>query len=637
MSILRIIPALIFGLLFAGGGLFIFSETALPTWNSWYAMHSWEPDNAQLLEVSGNESQTLARYRYHFNGNWYQGDRVYVAEFNDNIGSYHADLLDRLRNQFHENGIIQIWVNPVDPQQSVIDRNMRWGLFALMSGFCSIFILIGLFVGYAVIRSGKNQSSVKRPSLLALREEWKHKSHDPEFNHSFLEFYQSRIAELNQQAQDKNSNINWQARKGWGSSTIASQARKGALVSWGFAIVWNAISTPVLFVLPRELEKGNYAALFILLFPAIGLFLIYKALQSVLEYRRFGKVPLVMDPYPGAIGGHMGGKIQVSQLHHSLTSEPSAEITVRLECLYSYISGSGKNRSRKENIKWAEEGHPLIQGSARGTELSFRFDLPDNLPEADVEQTGSYHFWRLNVNANIEGVDLNRQYNVPVFKTGESSRFVRHDISAQALKTRQQESEAAKISIAGGNFDLPGLSRAMRLDRQGNEINLSFPMFRNKMLTIFAAIFAGAFGFGSYSMINMALEGGGFGIFIALFCIPFLLVAIVATIAMIYLAFNSLSVKIRPEGVAVSRRLLFFPVFSRLLSVSDIRRLSIKASGSTGQGVDKISHFKLLAHDNTGKTVTIAEDLDGEDVASHFRDYLSRQLNLDTARAPVPG
>jgi hypothetical protein len=637
MSILRIIPALIFGLLFAGGGLFIFSETGLPTWKSWYAMQSWEPDNAQLLEVSGDENQTLARYRYHFNGNWYQGDRVYVAEFNDNIGSYHADLRDRLRNQFHKNGIIQIWVNPADPQQSVIDRNMRWGLFALMSGFCSIFILIGLFVGYATIRSRKNQSSFKRPSLLALREEWKHKSHDPEFNHNFLEFYQSRIAELNQQARDKSSNIDWQARKDWSSSTIASQARKGALVIWGFAIVWNAICVPFLFVLPGELEKGKYAALFILLFPVVGLFLIYKALQSALEYRRFGKVPLLMDPYPGAIGGHMGGKIQVSQLKYQLVSAPSTEISVRLECVYTYISGSGRSRSRREDIKWAEQGTPRVQASMRGVEISFRFSLPDNLPEADVEQTGSYHFWRLSLNANIEGVDLNRQYNVPIFKTGESSRFVRHDISAQALETRKQKSEATKISIAGGNFDLPGLSRAMSLDEQGNEINMSFPMFRNKMLTIFAAIFASAFGFGSYSMISMALEGGGFGIFIALFCIPFLLVAIVAAIAMIYFAFNSLSVTIRPGEVAVSRRLLFFPVFSRLLSVSDISRLSIKSSGSTGQGVDKISHFKLLAHDNSGKTVTIAEDLDGEDVASHFRDYLSRRLNLDTARAPTPG
>jgi len=636
MSILRIIPALIFGLLFAGGGLLIFSETALPTWKSWYAMQNWEPENAQILEVSGDESQTLARYRYRFNGNWYQGDRVYVAEFNDNIGSYHDDLLNQLRHRFHENGIIQIWVNPVDPQQSVIDRNMRWGLFALMSGFCSIFILIGLSVGYASIRYGKNQSGVKRPSLLALREEWKHKSHDPAFNHSFVEFYKSRIAELNQQAQDKINNINWQARKGWSSATIGSQAGKGALVSWGFAIVWNAISTPVLFVLPRELEMGNYAALFILLFPVVGVFLIYKALQSVLEYRRFGKVPLVMDPYPGAIGGHMGGKIQVSRLQHQLVSDPSTEISVRLECVYTYMSGSGRSRSRREDIKWAEQGTPRVQVSMQGVEIRFRFSVPDNLPEADVEQTGSYHFWRLSVNANIEGIDLNRQYNVPVFKTGESSRFVRHDISAQAFKTRQQESEVAKTSIAGGNFDLPGLSRAMHLDQQGNEINLSFPMFRNKMLTIFAAIFAGTFGFGSYSMISMAFASGGFGIFIGLFCIPFLLVAIVATIAMIYLAFNSLSVTIRPEGVAVSRRLLFFPVFSRLLSASDIRRLSIKSSGSTGQGVDKISHFKLLAHDNNGKTVTIAEDLDGEDVASHFRDYLSRRLNLDTARTPVP-
>jgi hypothetical protein len=79
----------------------------------------------------------------------------------------------------------------------------------------------------------------------------------------------------------------------------------------------------------------------------------------------------------------------------------------------------------------------------------------------------------------------------------------------------------------------------------------------------------------------------------------------------------------------VTRRLLFFPVFSRLLNTRDITRLSIKRSGSTGQGVDKILHFKLMAHDNSGKTVTIAEDLDGEDVAAHFRDYIAHRLNLE--------
>jgi hypothetical protein len=74
------------------------------------------------------------------------------------------------------------------------------------------------------------------------------------------------------------------------------------------------------------------------------------------------------------------------------------------------------------------------------------------------------------------------------------------------------------------------------------------------------------------------------------------------------------------------RRLLFIPVFYKRLEAGSISYLSIKRSGSTGQGVDKIEHFKLLANDRWGKSVTIAEDLDGEDVAGHFRDYLAQRL-----------
>ena len=171
IRLLRNLPPLIFGLIFAGGGLFIFSETALPTWQSWSAMQNWQPAYAQLLSVSGSENETLAAYRSNFDGISYQADRVYVAEFNDNIGSYHDDLLGHLRNLYSEGEFLPLWVHPLNPQQAVIDRDMRWGLFALMTGFCAVFILIGLLVIYAGMRPGKNPSDVKRPSLLALRKE----------------------------------------------------------------------------------------------------------------------------------------------------------------------------------------------------------------------------------------------------------------------------------------------------------------------------------------------------------------------------------------------------------------------------------------------------------------------------------
>lgn len=622
---------LIMGVLFAGGGAMIFSETALPTWQDWRAMQQWQPASARLLEISGSENEIRARYRYQFNGISYYGDRVYVASFNDNIGSYHADLLHQLSSQKHAGQIVPVWVNPYDPQQAVIDRDMRWGLFALMCGFCSVFIFFGLVFVAAGILPDKKSSRSKQPSLAQLRAEWDQKiQQEPNFPSSFIEYRDYRIEELKQHTKDEEENIDWHTRKGWEKPVIRSQVRSDLLMHWSFAILFNAVSWPVMFsVLPDELQNGNYMVLLILLFPLVAIFLLYKAVLSTLQYHRFGKVFVEMDPYPGAIGGHVGGKVGVTQLAYNIASAPSSQLSVRLECVYSYMSHSGKNRSRKETIKWAEEGSPRAESTAKGVALVFRFDVPDNLPEADVKQKDAYHYWRLTVKAVIQGVDLVRQYNIPVFKTSEESRYIRHDISAQVIEHKAQQSEVTKNSIALGDFDLPGLSRSMHTSTQGDDLTLVFPMFRNKALTFITGIFAGSFGFVSYSTIQMALEQGGWGLMMALFSLPFFLVALIASIAMIYLLFNNLRVEITSGTITVLRRLLFIPILQRQLNISDISHLSVKRSGSTGQGVDKIEHFKLQLHDNSGKSLTLAEDLDGKDVATHFCNYLAQRLNVE--------
>lgn len=146
--------------------------------------------------------------------------------------------------------------------------------------------------------------------------------------------------------------------------------------------------------------------------------------------------------------------------------------------------------------------------------------------------------------ADIQGVDLKRKYNIPVFNTGASARFVRHDISAQVSQRKQQKSEAARASIALGNFDLPGWSRAMRLTVTGGGIRMVFPMFRNRFLKLFALIFASGFGFASHHMFAMALKGGVVGIITGLLGVPFFLIAVAAAIATIYLPFNQLRVRV---------------------------------------------------------------------------------------------
>ena len=630
MRRLLIIPALIFGLVFAAGGFFIFSETGLPMWQNWQRAQDWRPVNARLLSLTGADNDTRASYSYDFAGGSYQGTGVGVSEFKDNIGAYHRDMQAYLHRIQINDEFLPIWVNPANPAEAIIDRNMRWGLFALVSGFCSIFMFIGLAVIYASFRSSSKLAARGRPSLWDMRKAWRQAQKDGSTKLELLEFCRQHYDAQGPPGAVRENVVapsEWQRRKGWETPQIKSDAGKGVLHFWMFALVWNAVSTPLVFILPDELHSGNYVALVGLLFPSIGLFLLYKATRQTIEYRHFGRVIFSMDPYPGSIGGHVGGHVQVKQLDYRPARE-ARDLSVRLECVYSYVSGSGKNRSRQESIKWAEQGRPRVENALEGVSLAFRFDVPEGLPQADVEQSDAYHFWRLSINADIPGIDLDRSYNIPVFAGGETARNVSHDISAQAAAVRKQESDAAKLAIASGQFDIEGLSRAVRFHNEGNRIRLRFPMFRNKVLTVFAAFFAGGFGFASYSMADMASGGGLFGIFITIFGIPFFLVALVATIATIYLPFNNLVVDIESGRVSVLRRILFIPVYRRRLQRGEISCLSIKRSGSTGQGVDKVEHFKVRAEDKQGGKVTLAEDIDGEDVATHLRDYLAQRIGV---------
>ncbi|MEQ8182754.1 hypothetical protein [Marinobacter salarius] len=424
------------------------------------------------------------------------------------------------------------------------------------------------------------------------------------------------------------THLNWQSRKGWEAPRIRSDRKRTLLLTWVIALLWNAISTPLLWTLPKALDQNQWLVLMVVAFPAVGLGLLWKAIAMTREYRHYGTVELIMDPYPAAIGGQMGGTILVPRLGVQELAVPDAEVTVTLECIYTYVSGSGKNRSRQERILWAERGTPKIETAGQGVRFAFRFDLPGDLPEADIERSSRYHFWRLSVKADIAGVDLERQYDIPAFHGDTRSQSVEHDISAQARDLRNEQSQAAKDAIQSGQLDLPGLSRAMHYQDYGHQIKMRFPMFRNKMLSAFAWIFAGGFGFASVSMLTSAFSGGVFGVFLGLFSVPFVLVAIAASAAALYLPFNRLVVRIDRQGIRTLRSWLFLPVSSRKLTMDQVLRLTIKRTGSTGQGVNKVEHFKILAIDNQQRKTTIAEDLDGQDVAQHFCDYLAERIGV---------
>ena len=621
----RLVGAFI-GLCFAGGGAVLLVTTVVPVFKTWDQTKTWQPGLAQLESVDGSDSETRARYRYSIDGRMFVCERVYLADFKDNIGSYHSKLQDRLKYMLRTETPVAVWVNSENPGEAVIDREIRWGLMLLIFVFCAVFMLVGLTVCVACVFAG-GRKKVKGPATAELKREWEQKkSEQPDYREGFIEYRQYRLHDLKNETEKELSGNRqeeqWREKKEWQTSRIRSDAKSGARGMWIFAVLWCVISSPVLFFLQGELLTGNYLALIGLIFPLAGIYLLAKAIGISREFHRFGIVEYCMDPYPGSIGGNVGGTLNIRNVQETHTL-----FKVKLECVFSYESGSDGDKSRYENIRWAEEGIARTARISGGVKLEFRFDVPQDLPESEVKRSGDYYLWRLKVTAELPGVDLNRTYIIPVFKTSEGSRHVRHDLSQQAKEARQQASEKSRMALANDNLDSTGLSRSVRIQKLHPGLLLVYPMFRNKILTLIACLFGGCFG-GSAVGIMFGLAGRDFfGIVAFIVALPFALIGFFATAAAVYMPLNNLRVTIVRGRVTILRRLAVLPTYYKQINSSDIAKLTVKKSGSTGQGTGKVEHFQIVAHTKAGDTIILGEDIDGIDLADQFKDYLWEKIH----------
>ncbi|SMF21994.1 Protein of unknown function [Alteromonadaceae bacterium Bs31] len=551
----------VFGLVFCSIGAGLLAFGPLADLAVWYAAKSWAPEQARVLDVQllrrKVENSVIwevqADYRYQHAGKTYYGARLGIDTGADNAGSWHQDKAYMLKWAKRNGHTITVYVNPKQPEQAIVDRSMRWQHMLGKGMLGAIFAVLGVFVLlWAWSDWSKRRRRLGSPSKLASNG------------------LRTPIGD-------------WQ-------NPVNSKVKRGAWFFTLFAVVWSMLSLPMVLFLPEEIAAGNKAALVALIFPLVGLVLAIVAYRSILQWRRFGRTPLHMKPFPGAIGGECGGTISIP-CKLSILGSPS----VTLENIYCSASGRGDDRRTCENVVWQREGIAEYSAEGKLTQLQFKFTVPDNL-SATEEESDSYHYWRLRVNAQFDKGEFNRDFELPLFRSKQRSSLAINNSAEHPELHNKWERE---------------LDVLLNIKRVKHGLYMYFPPFRNVFNNLLLA-FIGVIFFTIGVVVHINDTPG-------VISLVFTLVGLVCFLTGIYLYLNSYDVIVGPRGIASRRKLLGFEIAKKKARADCVKGMFLKKTGSTSSG---LTCFAIDALITDGSKIRLAEGLPGRGLAEKALDSL---------------
>jgi hypothetical protein len=417
-------------------------------------------------------------------------------------------------------GLFAIWGGIKQRHESGTHNGIFIALFGL------VFAAIGLGLMYAAITAGRRQR--------ASEEKWR--------------------------AQTDGGTKPWLARSDWAAGKVKSSNTAQnvvlAIMATAFCGMGGAFTV---LLLPEELRKGNYKALFVLIFPLAGLGLLAAFIRGFLAQRKFGDCFFEMASIPGVIGGTLEGLIQTGariQLEHGLT--------LKLSCIRRIVTGSGKNRSTQESILWQDEKNLNPAGGLPETEpgrsgIPVYFKIPADQPEC-FSQGNETVLWRLETRAKMAGPDFTAAFEVPVFRVAGAAAAADDpdptaDMQVPVEELRREENSPIQVTDgpAGREFYFPAarnLGPALVFSLFGLGATVGAVALVVKHVSYFAAAVVGLF----------AMIFGGFGI---------------------NLLFKSSRVTVNSSGVTLHNRWLIFSR-TRSFDAADIARLDTKVGMTSG-------------------------------------------------------
>jgi hypothetical protein len=570
----------LFGLPFLGAGLFM-TWLHFSGYVRWLDAQRWEEvpcsiESAELKVSRGDDSTTYkaeAVYSYAYGGRVYSGERVALSGGSDNVGSFQQDAHRELSRHLAKPSrsveadpsaepgpTFRCYVNPANPSEAVLYRDLRWQ----MQAFSAIFALTFPAVGAGLVVAGFLGTRASR-----------------------------RMAGLRAKHPDEP----WKWRDAWAGTTIPERTGMGGTALhlytlWSGIIVFSLISAAVAC---GAFQTSPFAWL-LLIFVALWAIPAAFSVRRIRHRIAVGASSFEPKELPAWPGGAMQG--------HILLKKPPpmrSHADVSLTCEKKTTRGSGDNRSVTSEKIWSDQQsvpHDMITRDLAGFRLPVGFTLPADAPESGMNEDNEIqHTWKLVL--KVPGTAIHSEFEIPVFRTAKSPPV-----------TAGNAAPLAKSIHDGVAADLPDLLAANRIraefDAAGIPVRIHCPPARHRAMIVFLIIFDMIWTGAAVLLVKQNAP--------LIFLVVWPVSAAAIWLSVIWQLLHQRTVTLDAAGLQVRNRLGPFGwnrdfTKSRVISFSHDSNMS---SGNT-------RYYRVRLEDVLGKKTTLVDGITGSNAAEALK------------------
>ena len=401
--------------------------------------------------------------------------------------------------------------------------------------------------------------------------------------------------------QDANPLSPWLWRADWASQRAEGANKKGYVGAWIAAAFCTLITAPfMLRMIPDLLRKSDPRVFIVLGFNLFSAILLINAIRATIRHERFGNGYCEFDPLPLSPGRRLTARIQLR-----FETQASHGIDLRLSCVRRIVSGSGNSRTTSKVTLWqADKNIPsgALEPGPIGRAIPVEFELPADGLVTDHSNADDQIQWLLHAQADVPGVDYSDDFELPVFRTANSSQPATDSSAETSFASSTSNfgfATARSVDADTGAVSQPPRTK-VRVSMHDGGTEFYFPPLRTParalMLFVVALVFSGAL----YALIHNHVPLP----FTALFALGDLLVIF----GFFHVTFGSARIGVG-NGEILSRRGILGFGTTRRLPFADVASVVPVGSAQQGGNSGDNSIYSIQLHTKSGQKFMLADEI----------------------------